>query len=50
MKDLRNQVVHEYLAEDLTPLLEDILKFTPELIHIHKEILTYCHRKFSIND
>lgn len=50
MKDLRNQVVHEYLAEDLAPLLEDILKFTPDLIHIHKEILTYCHSKFSIND
>ncbi len=47
MKDLRNQVVHEYLSEALALLLEDIFKFTPELIQIHKQILTYCHDKYA---
>ncbi len=48
IKDLRNQVVHEYLSEALALLVEDIIKFTPELIQIHKRILDYCQKKFGI--
>ncbi len=48
IKDLRNQVVHEYLSEALALLVEDIIEFTPELIQIHKRILDYCQKKFGI--
>ncbi len=48
MKDLRIQIVHEYLAEDLTPLVENIFKLRPNLIQLHKKILKYYQKKFGI--
>ena len=34
MKDLRNQIVHEYIAENLKGLFNDIMYFIPKLFKI----------------
>lgn len=48
MKDLRNQIVHEYLAKALIPLLRDINQNQPVLFQIQENILTYCRQKFEL--
>jgi len=32
MKDLRNEIAHEYLADDLVPLLAELQRLTPPLL------------------
>lgn len=48
MKDLRNQIVHEYLFEALIPLIEDVLQYTPKLFEIQNRVLDYCKQKHGL--
>lgn len=44
MKDLRNQIVHEYIAENLKGLFNDIMYFIPKLFEIQKQVENYCKK------
>ena len=41
LKDLRNEIVHEYAVEDLNGLYEDIYKATPQLLNLLSRIAGY---------
>ena len=45
LKDLRNQIVHEYETEDLEALFEQIVDFVPEILDIAEKIKSYCISK-----
>ena len=47
LKDLRNDIAHEYETEDLRGLFESVLKAVPELFETADRISTYCRRYFS---
>lgn len=42
MKDLRNEIVHEYINENLVELFKDILQYTIKLFEIVEKIKNYC--------
>ena len=42
MKDLRNEIVHEYINENLVDLFNDILKYTIKVFRIIENIKNYC--------
>ena len=44
IRDLRNQIVHEYVKSDLQNVFIDILDFIPLLISICNNIFEYCKR------
>ena len=44
IRELRNQIVHEYIKDDLQNVFLDILKYTPILIRICNNIFTYCKK------
>jgi len=44
LKDLRNDIAHEYLDEGLRELFEEILSNTPELMKIIANTIRYCDR------
>ena len=44
IKDLRNNIVHEYQIEAITNFFEDIVKYTPFLLEIIKNVNVYCER------
>ena len=44
IKDLRNEISHEYIEEALQDLFEDALRLTPELIKIVNSTLLYTKR------
>jgi uncharacterized protein YutE (UPF0331/DUF86 family) len=44
LKDLRNDIVHEYETDDLQSLFQQTLDATPELFGIAEEIERYCKR------
>jgi uncharacterized protein YutE (UPF0331/DUF86 family) len=44
LKDLRNDIVHEYETDDLRSLFRQILDATPELFSIAEKIERYCDR------
>jgi Protein of unknown function DUF86. len=44
LKDLRNDIVHEYETDDLRSLFRNTLDATPELFGIAEEIERYCRR------
>ena len=45
LKDLRNEIVHEYETEDLAALFERTLESTPEVLAIGKSVKKYCLEK-----
>ena len=45
LKDLRNQIVHEYETEDLEALFEQIVTFVPEILGIAENVKSYCISK-----
>ncbi len=49
MKDLRNQIVHEYLSDALINLIGDVLEYTPKLFEVQERILKYCKQKHEIS-
>jgi uncharacterized protein YutE (UPF0331/DUF86 family) len=44
LKDLRNDIVHEYETDDLRSLFRQTLNATPELFSIEENIERYCKR------
>jgi uncharacterized protein YjgD (DUF1641 family) len=44
IKDIRNEIVHEYLDEALQSVFSDVLKTVPELIAIGRNTLAYVEK------
>ena len=44
IKDLRNEISHEYIDDALQDLFEDIIKLTPFLIQMAETTLKYTHQ------
>jgi hypothetical protein len=44
IKDLRNNIAHEYIDDALQDLFEDIMRLTPHLIEIAKSTLKYTEQ------
>ena len=44
LKDLRNDIAHEYETEDLKGLFEAVLRATPEIFATAERIVAYCKR------
>jgi hypothetical protein len=44
LKDLRNEIAHEYETSDLPGLFEAVLTAVPELLAIAERITDYCQR------
>ncbi|NOQ76267.1 MAG: hypothetical protein GQ475_00465 [Methylococcaceae bacterium] len=44
IKDIRNEIVHEYLDEALQSVFLDVIKTAPELIAIGRNTLTYVEK------
>ena len=44
IKDIRNEIAHEYIEEGMKDFFEDVLKFTPELICIINNTTQYCKK------
>ena len=44
IKDLRNNIVHEYKIAAITAFFEDVLKFTPLLLEIINKVNEYCKK------
>jgi hypothetical protein len=45
LKDIRNEIVHEYAVDDLNALYEDIYRATPELLNLVKRVADYLVEK-----
>lgn len=48
IKDIRNEIVHEYLDEALQSVFSDVLKTAPELIEIGRNSLRYSERYIQV--
>ena len=44
IRELRNQIAHEYVRNHLNTLFMDVLRYVPELKHIIASLKTYCQR------
>jgi len=44
IKDLRNNIVHEYKIAEITRFFEDIQKYTPTLLDVIKNVNKYCEK------
>jgi uncharacterized protein YutE (UPF0331/DUF86 family) len=44
IRELRNQIVHEYIKADLQNVFMDIFEFTPRLLSICNDIFDYCKK------
>ncbi|OAI14491.1 hypothetical protein A1359_10475 [Methylomonas lenta] len=44
IKELRNDIVHEYISEDIKGLFVEVLKETPTLLAIMHATIDYCAR------
>ena len=42
IKDLRNNIVHEYQITEITKFFADVVKYTPALLDIIENINNYC--------
>jgi uncharacterized protein YutE (UPF0331/DUF86 family) len=41
MKDLRNELVHEYIQEDLKDRFKEVIEYTPQLFKIIEKLIIY---------
>lgn len=48
LKDLRNEIVHEYAVEDLNGLYDDIYRATPGLLNLVKRVAEYLVAKHGL--
>jgi hypothetical protein len=46
IKDLRNNIVHEYQIKKITGFFADVLKYTPVLLEIIARVNTYCAKYY----
>jgi hypothetical protein len=44
IKDLRNNIVHEYQVTKIAGFFTDVIKYTPVLLEIIKNVNVYCTR------
>jgi len=44
VKDLRNNIAHEYKITEITKFFADVLKYTPVLLEIIQKVNVYCVR------
>jgi len=44
IKDLRNNIVHEYKIAEITRFFADVKKYTPLLLDIIKKVNEYCEK------
>ena len=44
IREVRNEVAHEYALEDLTGLFADVLRLAPQLITLRDRAKQYCHK------
>ena len=44
LKDLRNDIVHEYETDDLRGLFQQALDYTPEVFTLAERVEKYCRR------
>jgi len=44
MKDIRNNIVHEYIEDELTDIFEEVLEYTSKLIDMIQNTLAYMER------
>jgi uncharacterized protein YutE (UPF0331/DUF86 family) len=47
IKDLRNNIVHEYQIDKIVNFFTDVLKYTPILLKIIENVNAYCERYLS---
>ena len=47
MRDLRNDIVHEYLEEDLKENFSELMKLTPKLVRIISKTIHYSDKYIS---
>ena len=50
IKDLRNNIVHEYKIAEITRFFEDIKKYTPVLLEIIDNVNVYCEKYLEPKD
>jgi len=50
IKDLRNNIVHEYQIDEIAKFFGDIVKFSPVLLEIIKKVNVYCEKYLGNND
>lgn len=48
IKDLRNNIVHEYQITEITKFFADIQKYTPFLLNIIKNVNEYCEKYINV--
>ena len=46
IRDLRNEIVHEYLEEELASTFRDLLELTPYLIEIVNNTINYSNKNY----
>ena len=46
IRELRNQIAHDYVAADLNALYDDVLAYTPKLKAITKNLKNYYNKTF----
>jgi hypothetical protein len=44
LKDIRNDIAHEYISERIQLLHEEVLELTPKLLNLVGRAVEYCHR------
>jgi len=49
IKDLRNNIVHEYKITEITRFFADVQKYTPLLLEIIQKVNVYCTRYLGDN-
>ena len=47
IKEIRNDIAHEYLNERLKELFADVVKATPALLNLIQRTITYCEQQLS---
>jgi len=48
IKDIRNEIVHEYLDDSLQSVFSDVLKTAPDLLEIGRNSLRYSERYIQV--
>ena len=49
IRELRNQIAHDYVADDINDLFKDVLVYTPMLRDIAESLKQYYIDKFPVN-
>ncbi len=44
IKDIRNEIAHEYIQNDLCGIFNDVLRLTPKVSKLLENIKRYCEK------